>query len=119
MKLPMSEAHEARLREIRRRLVELAPIRVELEAHYDNVCYEIQQLCKEKDYIERTYIEVKVITRKHVAERSKAEQKPIDVKNLVNRLDPSQLEEMLKMLTRIQKEQAKEEESEDENESEV
>lgn len=105
------EAHQTRLREIRRQLIELSPQRA--EALYKLRCIEgrIEKLCEEKYRME--YVAIKVTKLPASATgRKQPTAKPLDMAKAVAGLDKSQAEEMLKTLLRMQRELRKEEEEE-------
>lgn len=108
------EAHQTRLREIRRQLIELSPQRA--EALYKLRCIEgqIEKLCEEKYRME--YVAIKVTKLPASATgRKQPTAKPLDMTKAVAGLDKSQAEEMLKTLLRMQRELRKEEDEEKAN----
>lgn len=108
------EAHTARLREIRRQLLELSPQRN--EALHKLRCIEgrIEQLCEEKYRMEYAVIKITKCASSATG-RKQPVAKPLDMAKAVAGLDKSQAEEMLKTLLRMQRELRKEEEEEKAN----
>lgn len=109
----MSEEHVMRVKEIRRRLADLAPVRLELEAHLMNVMKEIDALCREKYAIEQAYVQVTVITTKRVRERSiKENNKPMTVEQALKAVSKDDLFKLIDQLKKVQ-EAANNDEEED------